>query len=180
MSHLRIIGGKWRGRKLETLAIPELKPSADRVRETLFNWLMFDIVATKCLDAFAGSGALGLEALSRGATQVNFCEKNLKLVKQLELNIEKLDCTLDTKIFIGDFFKTEFKQDFDLVFFDPPFHQNLAPLCLERGKSLVKNGGLIYLETEDSYQLETNLELVKTKRAGQVRSYLLKNVIITP
>jgi 16S rRNA (guanine966-N2)-methyltransferase len=172
---VRIIGGLWRGRKLPMLDVSELRPTPDRVRETVFNWLMHDCHDAICLDAFAGTGALGFEALSRGAQQVIFCEKSKKLAEQLIANAARFDCTKQAMILNTDFFVTQFKQKFDIIFLDPPFRQNLVPLCLELAKKISSDSGLIYLEAESELELITDLEIIKEKQAGKVKYYLLKN-----
>ncbi len=170
---LRIIGGDWRGRKLPTLDVPELRPTTDRVRETLFNWLMKDIHGAVCLDAFSGSGALGLEALSRGAHFVNFCDTNHALVKHLQANITKLNCATRCELLCTNFLTTTFTQKFDIIFLDPPFGQDLLPDCLLKARHLLNENGLVYVETEQNFELTTNFNIIKTKRAGKVDYYLL-------
>jgi 16S rRNA (guanine966-N2)-methyltransferase len=169
---IRIIGGDWRGRKLDTLNLPELKPTPDRVRETVFNWLMHNIHGAHCLDAFAGSGALGLEALSRGAAQVTFCEKSLALSKQLHKQIEKLQCQPRAQIINADIYTTTFEQKFDIIFLDPPFHQNFIASIIEKLAAVITSETLIYVETEAGYALPNNVTIRKQNRAGKVNYYL--------
>ena len=173
---LRIIGGDWRGRKLPTLDVEELRPTTDRIRETLFNWLMHDIQGAACLDAFAGSGALGLEALSRGATHATFCDTSLPLIAQLKANISKLNCADKCRVLRANFLATSFPQKFDLVFLDPPFGQNLIPKCLDKIKTLLNDRGLIYVETEQDFELDTDFEIIKSKQAGNVKYSLLQAI----
>lgn len=154
MGAIRIISGQWRGRKLPVLNAEGLRPTTDRTKETLFNWLMQDIHGLRCVDAFAGSGSLGFEALSRGAKSVTFIEKNAAAAKQLKSNIELLKISeLQASVHSSDaiqFFQQSTPQAYDLVFVDPPFGKGLAePILL----SIIENGwlaqnGLVYLETE--------------------------------
>jgi len=171
--NIRIIAGKHRGRKLPVLMAEGLRPTTDRVKETVFNWLMPYIHNANCLDCFAGAGSLGFEALSRGAAQVQLIELNKTAAKQLSLNKQllKADNLLVGNINVLDFLKTQSTQNFDLVFIDPPFRQNLVTQTCE----LLENGwlaeqALIYVEMEadGSQQLPNNWQLLKEKIAGQV------------
>lgn len=171
---IRIIGGKWRGRKLKVLNTPELRPTPNRIRETLFNWLMFDIKDTVCLDAFAGTGALGFEALSRGAQHVSFCEVSPTIAQELTKNITLLDCAKTASVLQQNFLTASFNQQFDIIFLDPPFHQNLIADCLEKIRQLLVPGGLVYVETEIDYNLAADFPILKSQKAGNVRYYLLQ------
>ncbi|MFD1007934.1 16S rRNA (guanine(966)-N(2))-methyltransferase RsmD [Oceanisphaera ostreae] len=175
---IRLIGGQWRGRKLPVLDSEGLRPTTDRIKETLFNWLMFDIHHCRCLDLFAGSGSLGFEALSRGAGEVILVEKDATVAQQLQRNLASLPAAQ------GQIINTDaigFLQSpataFDLVFLDPPFHRELLPnVC----QLLEHNGWLnvdakIYIEREqasESLLLPSNWRLLKDKRAGQVNYQL--------
>ena len=179
--HIRIIAGKWRGRKLPVHDIQGLRPTTDRVKETLFNWLMNDIHATNCLDCFAGAGALGFEALSRGAAHATFIEKDQQAAKQLQANKTLLQADNAT-IIHGDCLTTlpTFNQPFDLIFIDPPFRQQLAAQTIQllESNQLLAPGALIYLETENELgeiTLPSHWTLHKQKTAGQV-SYSLYHV----
>ncbi|MCK5813537.1 MAG: 16S rRNA (guanine(966)-N(2))-methyltransferase RsmD, partial [Cocleimonas sp.] len=148
---LRIIGGSWRSRKLKFISASNLRPTPDRVRETLFNWLQSNIVDARCLDLFAGSGALGLEALSRGASEVVFIEKHRAVAQQLAQNLLLLNS--NNKV-INTHAKTYLLQEnnaFDIIFLDPPFRQHFLPQILDiiLEKQLLKKNGLIYLEQEN-------------------------------
>lgn len=169
---IRIIGGSYRGKKIHFPEVDGLRPTPNRVKETLFNWLMNDIRDARCLDAFAGSGALGLEAFSRGAGQVVFIEhspeahKNLKKVIS-PFNSAKLSLIqADTRLYLQ-----KNKEPFDIIFLDPPFTQNYIPECLD---SILKNnglkqGGLVYIETSTELELDPGLwHQKKLKQAGQV------------
>lgn len=175
---LRIIGGQWRGRKLRFPDGEGLRPTTDRVRETLFNWLQPVIAGARCLDLFSGSGALGLEALSRGASQVVFLERNPRAVKALKENLALLQAT-NAEVHQADALAWLHgrAEPFDVIFLDPPFRQNLlAPaLKLLAEGGWVAAGARIYMELE-SEQGEPTLppgwELLRSKQAGQVAYHL--------
>ena len=121
---IRIIGGLWRGRKLPVLNSEGLRPTTDRIKETLFNWLMFDVNERRCLDLFAGSGSLGFEALSRGASQVVMVEKDHQVAQQLSQNLARLPQAPATVVNTDAMrYLASSATPFDLVFLDPPFHQ---------------------------------------------------------
>ena len=175
---IRLIGGQWRGRKLPVLNSEGLRPTTDRVKETLFNWLMFDVRGGNCLDLFAGSGSLGFEALSRGAAEVVLVEKDTRVAQQLQRNLASLP-EAPGRVINTDalaFLQTA-ATPFDLVFLDPPFHRELLPTAcqlLEQGGWLSENAK-IYIEREqnsESLPLPPNWRLLKDKQAGQV-SYQL-------
>ncbi len=175
---VRIIGGQWRGRKLVVPSLPDLRPTPDRVRETLFNWLSPVIAGAYCLDPFAGSGALGFEALSRGAAKVIMIDQSSHVVKILEEQA-KLFKTNSAEIYCGKM-PEQFKkpdQSFDVVFLDPPFKENLLlPTCffLEE-KGYLSPNATIYLETAEPIlpeSLPANWQLIKSKVAGQVAYHL--------
>jgi 16S rRNA (guanine966-N2)-methyltransferase len=175
-NRLRIIGGKWRGRKLDFPDVPGLRPTPDRVRETLFNWLQADIVGSRCLDLFAGSGALGLEALSRGAARAALVDESRAVTRQLEAHLHTLECS-DAVVVNGK--ALEFLQRgpgdtaYDVVLLDPPFRQGLVPACaaLLEEKGWLAPNALIYLETESELHelpLPEHWEMLREKVAGQV------------
>jgi len=176
---LRIIGGNWRSRKLNFISAPNLRPTPGRIRETLFNWLQGTINNTCCLDLFAGSGALGLEALSRGALEVIFVEKNRVVAQQLEQNLSLLKSA--NRVFNCDAknYLQQATKAFDIIFLDPPFRQEFLPQILDViiEKQLLQQNGFIYLEheSERNYQWEDwGLILIKETKAGQVNSCLLR------
>ncbi len=144
---LRIIGGEWRSRRLRFPAIDGLRPTLDRVRETLFNWLQFEVEGARVLDAFAGSGALGFEALSRGAKEVIFLEKNPKAALQLKENLSTLNAR-NAQVWAGDalHWLSQNPEPYDLVFLDPPFGLNLLQPALDSLSLL--DGALVYVEHE--------------------------------
>ena len=178
---LRIIGGEWRSRKLQFIDAPGLRPTPDRIRETLFNWLQGAIYDSNCLDLFAGSGAIGLEALSRGAKSVDFVEKNTSASKQLSSNLKllKSDSSVFTMDALSFLDKHSAEQSYDIIFLDPPYRQGLLDksLALLSSKNLINDNSLIYLEheSEESFDFtKFDLEIMKQVSAGQVQSYLLK------
>ena len=183
---LRIIAGQWRGRKLSFATAPGLRPTPDRVRETLFNWLQGHLHDAHCLDLFAGSGALAFEALSRGAAYVTLIEKNHDAVQKLRENIQLLqtDSALiiqaDAFQYLVEELQNPSPQTYDLIFLDPPFRQNYLPRLLTHihEESLLTDKGVIYLEYENEINpgLEKILEhfkTVKEKKAGQIVSRLI-------
>jgi len=177
---IRIIGGKWRGRRLTVLNHATLRPTPDRIRETLFNWLSPKIVNSTCLDLFAGSGALGIEAISRGAKLAWLVEKEFKIVQNLKQQIAVLN-TDQCQVMQADVFHF-LKQSptvFDIVFLDPPFRQNLLPPCCEQleNQGWLAPQALIYLESErhfDTAQLPANWQVIKQQTAGQVAYFLVQ------
>lgn len=184
---VKIIGGQWRGRKLHFPAIPGLRPTPNRIRETLFNWLDPILPNAYCLDLFAGSGALGFEALSRGAKSVAFIEQSLTLVDYLKIQIQQLAIEDKAQVYHkhfpfkdAHFFESQ-KPVFNLVFLDPPFYKNLiAPAChwLIKENLLLPNS-TIYFETEyslEGFPLPTNWKISRCKIAGQVNYALVKTL----
>ena len=173
-NQLRIIGGEWRGRKLGFPEVEGLRPTTDRVRETLFNWLAPVIQGARCLDLFAGSGALGLEALSRGATALTFVDADRRAVQSLKENLNLLKDQRGTVV-QGDalsYLQGE-PQPFDIVFLDPPFRKALLQPCLERlcNDGWLTDNARIYIEVElesGEPELPGGWELVRSKQAGQV------------
>jgi 16S rRNA (guanine966-N2)-methyltransferase len=148
---LRIIAGQWRGRKLPIADLTGLRPSADRVRETLFNWLAPEIVGMRCLDLFAGSGALGLEALSRGAAHCQFVEQQGQAAGVLRQALVALGAGPRGEVQQEDankFLHRAGDEQFDLLFLDPPFASNLLDAVLEQltDSPLLSENALIYLE----------------------------------
>lgn len=178
-NQLRIIGGKWRSRIISFVELEGLRPTPDRVRETLFNWLHDDVPEAQCLDLFAGSGALGFEAASRGARRVTMVDNSNAVCKTIQENIIRLSAdsveivTLDAVHYLENN-----KRQYDVVFVDPPYTLNILPqilLLLEQKKSLSENAK-IYLEHDVKHQfpeLPENWQVLKNKTAGQVSYYLI-------
>lgn len=172
---LRIIGGQWRGRKLSFPAIEGLRPTGDRIRETLFNWLAPDIQGARCLDVFAGSGALGLEALSRGASVGLLCERNPQAANQLRAHVERLHA-VNAEVKQGDSLAYLHLGNpdtpYDVVFIDPPFALDLWQAtidALEAGQWLADTA-CIYIEADQAaaYAVPAHWQLHRDKRAGHV------------
>lgn len=172
---LRIIGGQWRGRKISIPAIEGLRPTPNRIRETLFNWLGQDILQRRCLDLFAGSGALGIEALSRGASFVSFIDNHPIVVKSLRENCYQLTqagCDI-TKSDCLTWLEQTPSEPYSIIFLDPPFHQELLHQCfalLESNRWLADNA-LVYVEHEATLVNLTppkSWHLLRNKTAGQV------------
>lgn len=173
-NQLRIIGGIWRGRRVGFPNVLGLRPSSDRVRETLFNWLQWVVPGSHCLDLFAGSGVLGLEALSRGAAEAVFVEAEPGVAACIENNAARLGAN-NALIFnqrAEDFLEGAARQ-FEVVFLDPPFGRELIEPTLERlahGGWLCP-GAYIYIECEASVgelRLPTGMSFCRQRRAGQV------------
>jgi 16S rRNA (guanine966-N2)-methyltransferase len=182
---VRIIGGGWRGRRVNFPDIPGLRPTPDRVRETLFNWLQHDIAGARCLDLFAGSGALGLEALSRGAKELVFVEQAVAASRALTEQVTRLGAgrmALVVEMGAARYLRTPAQPPgtrFDIVFVDPPFGRGLlaeyVPM-LDSG-NWVKPGGLVYLENEKNEgapALPPGWEMLKSKSAGEVGYHLAR------
>jgi len=176
---VRIIAGRWRGRKVRLTGDTALRPTPDRVRETLFNWLMPNIAGARCLDLFAGSGILGLEALSRGAGEVCFVERSMPSARQIEAALLEFDC-LDARVINADamHFLRGLPQVFDLAFVDPPFgSMDLGNLCTLLADGWLSPGAHIYLELNrmDALpELPPDWTLEREKTAGQVRFALAR------
>lgn len=176
--HIRIIGGLWRGRKLPVPNLPGLRPTADRVKETVFNWLQFEIRDLRVLDAFAGTGSLGLEALSRGAREVVFIENSSHAAQQLRSNLDRLGAQKVAHIFQQDalLYLENTEEAFELILLDPPFEQGYVQEAIARihQYGIVKDNGWIYIESESSLSLDApiNWRLHREKKMGQVRCRL--------
>jgi 16S rRNA (guanine966-N2)-methyltransferase len=171
---VRIIGGEWRSRILEFPDVADLRPTPDRVRETLFNWLGRDLSGMACLDLFAGSGALGFEALSRGAAAVVMVEKNPGALKALRENAQKLGAR-NLTVVRGDaleFARTS-RSRFDVVFVDPPYRLGLQAPALALVRELLAAGGRAYVESASAFEPPRGWAVLKSARAGNVHFHLL-------
>ncbi len=173
---LQIIAGNYRHRKINFIEAEGLRPTGARIRETLFNWLQFDIYEKKCLDLFAGSGILGFEALSRGAKNVTFVEKNNQVAKQLQANIKQLK--IDNATVVNQSFEQILSGEssqYDIIFLDPPYSLRLLPNLLEKVKTLSPK--FIFIEDEQPFDdwinKNNDYTILKSKKAGNIYYGLL-------
>lgn len=181
---VRIIGGKWRSRKIAVPDIEGLRPTPDSVRETVFNWLQHDVAGAVCLDLFSGTGAMGFEALSRGASKVWLVEQAKLACKHLFDAAQKLQIQPDAyKIIPEDVVQwlkhAQAEQSFDLVFIDPPYHHEwlakVLPLLFSH-PGLLKPSALVYIESEKMLPpelLPPGVQILKHKKAGMVHYFLV-------
>ncbi len=179
---VRIIGGKWRRRRLSFPALLELRPTPDRVRETLFNWLQPVLPGARCLDLFAGSGALGLEAASRGAAHVTLLDRQREIRDYLETQTQKLSAdNIETVCADALAWLEQPPLAYDIVFVDPPYDAHILGIACAR---LAEGGWLkprawIYMETpsqETLPPLPSDWQLQRQKRAGNLRYYLAQQI----
>ena len=179
---LRIIAGSWRGRKLSFLDREGLRPTTDRVRETVFNWLQMDLPGSRCLDLFSGSGALGIEAASRGASKVVMVDNDEETINMLNRNIDLLSAQQVAAVYDN---AINFVQNcdfmFDVVFIDPPYKLNAIAQCCEllESKQCLSDHAKIVIEcdasndlSKDSNGLPDNWQCLKRKTAGQAGYHL--------
>jgi len=174
-NEVRIIGGQWKRSKLAVPDLPGLRPTPDRVRETLFNWLGQDLSGWRCLDAFAGSGALGFEAASRGASSVVMVEpharahaallSNARVLGARQIVVEKCDALE---------FLARDGPGFDVVFLDPPFRSGVDGALLERIARRLAGGASVYLESDAPFGGAPGWNVVRASRAGRVHYHLLE------
>jgi 16S rRNA (guanine966-N2)-methyltransferase len=179
---VRIIGGQWKRTKLAVADKPGLRPTPDRVRETLFNWLGQDLTGWRCIDAFAGTGALGFEAASRGAKEVTLVEQDTALVVQLKRIQTQLQASA-TQIVRGDGVAALKQLDpasMDAVFLDPPFDSVLFEAALQAAGRAVTVDGFVYLEAPilwtDEQLASVGLKVHRHLKAGAVHAHLLKRL----
>lgn len=183
-SKIRIIGGKWRSRNIEFPDLASLRPTPNRIRETLFNWLAPEIMGAVCLDLFAGSGALGFEALSRGAKSVVMIDQSQQAIASLKDNATRLGAEQNIELYCasmpGNLSEILKSHHFNIVFLDPPFHKNLISFCanwLEQQRCLEKDA-LIYIETEKELKIlpiPENWQIIRSKIAGNVGYHLARS-----
>lgn len=174
MGKIRIIGGQWRSRLLQFSDDRLLRPTPDHVRETLFNWLGQDLTGKTCLDLFAGSGALGFEAASRGAKQVTMIEQNVKTARNLHNAIEKLAAS-QVKLEHTDartFLKSS-SERYDIIFVDPPYQSELLTEVLPLLSARLGENGVVYAESSDKLLLDNTWSIWKQGRASHVHYSLL-------
>jgi 16S rRNA (guanine966-N2)-methyltransferase len=172
---LRIISGEYRRRQIEFPDVDGLRPTPDRVRETLFNWLGQTLHGKRCLDLFAGSGALGFEAASRGAAEVVMVEINPAAFSALQQNSRKLGCT-GVALHREDGIKFAFRDGgrYDVIFLDPPFDSDALAKVLPPLRDRLTEDGLLYIETGAAFTAGAEWETVKQAKAGQVHYQLLQ------
>jgi len=183
-AQVRIIGGRWKRSLLPVLEAEGLRPTPDRVRETLFNWLGQDMSGLACLDLFAGSGALGFEAASRGAAAVTLVEANPRVARQLRDNQYRFDAA-QVRVIQGDAFAVAAQMpaaSFDVIFLDPPFVEDWLGPALEHAARLSRPGGAVYVETDHALigpdaPVPASLEIVRQARAGAVHFHLLQHKV---
>ncbi|HZD19701.1 MAG TPA: 16S rRNA (guanine(966)-N(2))-methyltransferase RsmD [Burkholderiales bacterium] len=170
---IRIIAGEYRGRRIRVASRPGLRPTPDRVRETLFNWLGQWLGGESCLDLFAGTGALGFEAASRGAARVVMVEADRAAFNALQITRETIGAR-NIELVSGDAldYLDRSRARFDVVFLDPPFRQNALPAVLERLEPRLADGARVYIEAPAACTLGGRWRELKSARAGQV-SYQL-------
>ena len=179
---VRIIGGEWKRSKLPVGLLPGLRPTPDRVRETLFNWLGADLTGWRCLDAFAGSGALGFEAASRGAASVVLIEREVRQARSLEesklrLKADRLQVVATDAL---SWMRRSAPDAFELVFVDPPYDSDLLAPALAAAARLVVPGGYLYLEAAHACSAEDlsplSLTVYRHLHAGRVHAHLLHRI----
>jgi 16S rRNA (guanine966-N2)-methyltransferase len=174
-NRVRIIAGKWRSRIVRFPAAAQLRPTPDRVRETLFNWLGQRIDGLACLDLFAGSGALGFEALSRGAARVVMVERDREVAAALRESAQGLEASgLEIVETDALAYLERGGEAFDLAFVDPPFASDLARRAIERLPARMKPGARLYVESAAPLELEAPWRLLREDRAGAVRYALYR------
>ncbi|MFQ6403185.1 16S rRNA (guanine(966)-N(2))-methyltransferase RsmD [Methylophilus sp. 'Pure River'] len=177
MNQVRLNAGIWRSRVLKFPDAEGLRPTSDRVRQTLFNWLGQDLTGKTCLDLFAGTGALGFEALSRNARQATMLElakaplqallQNQRLLGATQADIRQMDALQ---------FLAQNKQRFDVIFCDPPYHKQWLDKLLPQLASHLADDGLLYVEAEYALKSDSDWQVIKSGKAGQVFYHLLQPV----
>lgn len=182
---LRLIGGEYRRRLLPVLDSPGLRPTPDRVRETLFNWLAAATPGARVLDLFAGTGALGLEALSRGAAEAHFVERDPRVAKQLTTNLAALNATPRGRVITADAlaFLSGTPHPASLVFLDPPFRQGLVePCCTRLEQGWLTASAFIYVEMESELAppVPPHWALHREVRAGDTTARLYRRHAESP
>ena len=172
---LRIIGGRWRGRRMGFSSVPGIRPTPDRVRETLFNWLGQDLAGAKSLDLFAGSGALTFEALSRGATLGVAVDHHAGIVRSLVATGAALGATgLETHCSDARSFLAREKRAFDVIFLDPPFGNADWDALLRAAAERLAPAGMLYVEAPATIDAPGGLEVWRGDKAGRVHYHLLR------
>lgn len=172
---VRIIGGQWRSRLITFPKQPDLRPTPDRIRETLFNWLGQDLEGTQCLDLFAGSGVLGFEAASRGAGHVVMVESSSIVYKSLLINKDKLKAEQVEleRMDVSTFLASDSRQ-FDVIFLDPPYRRESVPELLAQLSTHLIKSGQVYFETESKWMPGEPWKIRRSGKAGKVNYQLLE------
>lgn len=176
---MRVISGNARGKKLVSLEGTNTRPTLDRVKEALFNIIQFDIQGKKILDLFAGSGALGIEAISRGAESATFCDNSMDAIEVIKTNIENTKCTDKSEVLKKDYllalnYLAKNNKKFDIIFLDPPYKTDFATKAIEKilQLDLLSKEGIIILETDDANKEETikkeNIQIFDKRIYGRV------------
>lgn len=177
---MRVISGKYRGKKLKEFELTSTKPTIDRVKEAMFNLIQFDIVDAVVLDLFSGTGALGIEAISRGAKKVYLVDKNKDAIKLINDNLKGIDGEyyVVNKDYI-DFLNT-FNEKFDIVLLDPPYKTDFGLNAIETliSKNLLNNNAIIIFETSEEKQINFNVDgfEIKKKKYGTVSVYKIEKL----
>jgi len=174
---IRIIGGNWRSRLIHFPDRADLRPTASRIRETLFNWLGQDLTGLNCLDLFAGSGVLGFEAASRGARSVVMIENDLIALRFLQENKEKLQAPQISllKTDAIEFIQTDTRK-FHVIFLDPPYRLDLLPRLLKAMPRITERKGKIYIESGNRWTPDPPWTVIRSGKAGEVYYQLLENI----
>lgn len=174
---LRIVGGQWKRTPIGVADVAGLRPTPDRVRETLFNWLGQRLDGRRCLDLFAGTGALGFEAASRGAAQVVLVERDRRAAAAIAATIDRLRAH-QTRLVVGDAFDSlrrlaQAGERFSVVFVDPPFGESLHARALAALAPVLADDALVYVESGADFEVPAGWRIEREGRAGQVRYHLL-------
>lgn len=185
---IRLIGGTYRRRLLPVIDSPGLRPTPDRVRETLFNWLGLHVAGAEVLDLFSGTGALGLEALSRGARQVHLVEQQPRVAERLSENIATLEASSLATVHVQDALywlrQSSSGHSFNIVFLDPPFHKGLAAPCCQllEEQGWLASDAFIYLEVEAElvFTPPPHWRLHRETRAGESHGLLFQRITHNP
>lgn len=176
-NRVRIGGGEWRSRQLRFPDVPGLRPTPDRVRQTVFNWLGQELDGLSCLDLFSGTGVMGFEALSRGASSAVLVEKAPQAYKALLENKTMLGAGAARVLNMDALhFLTQNQQSFDVIFLDPPYNQGWLPKLLPQMPLRLAPEGLLYVEAEFAIKDDADWRVVKSSKAGNVFFHLLKSV----
>ncbi len=184
-NEVRIVGGEWRSRRIRFAARKELRPTPDRVRETLFNWLGQDLTGKSCLDLFAGSGALGLEAASRGAVRSVLVDRDRAVCAALDKSARALGANqVSVLCEEARAFLTRDKRKFDVIFVDPPYAGEELTHCVPQLSAHLNDEGVLYIESDSRIVLTQEWQVLREARAGSVRFLLAERAkssgIISP